>query len=176
MSKRSTRRKISAKSMKGTQLIFAGGETTITAEAEKTATFSMTLYSGGPIRPEGWSKPHPLVVDLDGMVVIRNGSIPFNRGHRGDEALVGQGTAKIAAGEIKITDGVFSFSNEHTTEIIESSKSGFVWASSMEAILLSTCLSNGLSESALPSRIHGRGYECRSRSHRSTRHSRSPST
>lgn len=118
--------------------ISVAGEADITAIADEPAKFAMVLYNGGPIRPGGWNAPHPLVLDLAGMSVIRGGSIPFNRGHVGDNALVGHGTAEVTATQIVINDGVFSFDNQYTKEIIEASKAGFKWASSMEATIQGT--------------------------------------
>lgn len=140
MRKRS-QRKHNANDMNGAKLQLSSCENPkILAGSEEgqSATFSMLLYAGGPIRPGGWRKPHPIVVDLKGMTVINAGSIPFNRGHKGDTALVGHGTAEIEATSIRINDGVFSFDNEHSQQIIASSKAGFQWASSMEVSLMST--------------------------------------
>lgn len=139
MSKRNKRRRINASAMNGAKLTFESGAPTIEAASEdKPATFSMQLYSGGPIRPGGWRQPHPIILDLSGMTVVRAGSIPFNRGHKGDQALVGHGTPKISSSDIRVEDGVFSFANDATNEIISAAKNGFTWGASMEATLVGT--------------------------------------
>ena len=56
--------------MSGTCHIEAAGN--VEGQENATSQFSMVLYSGGPMRPGGWKKKEPLIIDIAGIQVPEN--------------------------------------------------------------------------------------------------------
>lgn len=95
---------------------------------DKVPTFKMTAYTGGAMRVMGFFRP--VVVDLAG-VKMTGRTIPIFRDHNPTQ-IVGHGTAEIGAGDIKAS-GVVSADNEHSRDVMVSSRKGFPWQSSIGA-------------------------------------------
>lgn len=94
----------------------------------KIPTFSMLAYTGGPMRVSGFY--HPIVIDLAGMK-SSNKTIPIFRQHD-PLMIVGHGQAEISATDIRAS-GLVSADNEHSREVLSSSKAGFPWQASVGA-------------------------------------------
>lgn len=89
--------------------------------------FTMKAYTGGAMNVGGFFRP--VVVDLAGMKSSK--SVPIFRGHDPDK-IVGHGEASITANDISAT-GLISAENDHSREVIASSKNGFPWQASIGA-------------------------------------------
>ena len=95
---------------------------------EKVPTFTMTAYTGGPMRVGGFFRP--VVVDLAG-VKLASKQVPIFRDHDPSK-IVGHGSVEISASDIKAS-GVVSADNEHSRDVMSSSRKGFPWQASIGA-------------------------------------------
>jgi phage major head subunit gpT-like protein len=96
---------------------------------KKLPTFSMTAYTGVPMKLEGFY--HPVVVDLESASAPRQ-SVPVPRAHD-PERILGHTTAiDISAQRIKAS-GILSADNEHSAEIVRMAANGFPWQASIGA-------------------------------------------
>ena len=96
---------------------------------QKLRRFTMTAYTGGPMRLPGW--PEPVVVDLAGLRVSRQ-SRPILKDHD-RTAIVGH-TDEIRTGERTLeVAGVISGTGPVAQEIITTSENGFPWQASIGA-------------------------------------------
>lgn len=95
---------------------------------EKIPSFKMTAYRGGPMNVGGFFRP--VVVDLAGMKT-GNKQLPIFRGHDPDR-IIGHGEADIGATEIKAS-GLISADNDHSRDVVASSRRGFPWQASIGA-------------------------------------------
>jgi len=98
------------------------------AGEKKLATFGMTLYTGGKMRPRGYSQP--VVVDLS-TTTVASGSRPFLANHDPTQP-VGHGEITIDATSIKAT-GTMSVASSAAEGIKASAANGFPWKSSIGA-------------------------------------------
>jgi hypothetical protein len=101
------------------------------AEADgtpKTPTFTMLAYTGGAMRVARFTLP--IVVDLAGMKVGGK-QVPIFRDHDSTQ-IVGHGEVEITANDIRV-NGLISADNEHSRDVVTSSKKGFPWQSSIGA-------------------------------------------
>jgi phage major head subunit gpT-like protein len=98
------------------------------AEEGKPASFSMTAYTGGPLRVPGYQ--FPIVLDLTGTQFRRN--VIANLDHDSHKR-VGQVTETVNDGKQIILSGLFSAATEACDEVINSSRRGFEWEASIEA-------------------------------------------
>lgn len=104
---------------------------------DKPKRFSITGYTGGMMRLEGW--PYPVVVDLEGLSILRQ-DIPALYGHD-RERIVGQ-TSEISktAQRLKLTGSLRADAGAGNSpgaiaagEIIGLGKGGFAWQASIGA-------------------------------------------
>lgn len=100
------------------------------AEAKKPATFSMLAYTGGKIYPKGYRIP--VVVDLKSASVYTPEASPVYKEHEPRD-VVGHGQIVIdtTAHEIRLENGIVSGKTAAAAEVVESSKDGFPWRSSI---------------------------------------------
>jgi hypothetical protein len=98
--------------------------------------FEMVAYSGGKMSPNGWFADAPLIIDLAGMTTPKSGMMPVHRDHDPSQ-IVGHSTAIVAKTQLKVS-GVISGGNGAAAEVVQSSRNGFPWQSSVGANLLST--------------------------------------
>jgi hypothetical protein len=92
-------------------------------------SFTAIAYTGGVMHPKlaiAWNGP--VVIDLAGMAISQVN--PIHRDHAEGKP-IGHSTAVDNTGTRLVCSGVFSVSNEDTSEIIESSKKGFPWRPSV---------------------------------------------
>ena len=97
--------------------------------AEGTPRFRLYAYSGGVMYPKlaiNWSGP--VVTDLAGMT-IQSDSLPVHRDH--DTTRPVGHTTTINKGSELVAEGVFSFDNEDSQEVVASGKTGFPWKCSV---------------------------------------------
>jgi phage major head subunit gpT-like protein len=114
-------------------------------EADQLPTFSMILYTGGPIRPIGWWRREPLIVDLAGLQIPRQ-EIPIDKDHWID---IGHSTEIRNDGKTLTVEGVlsgYSFDDEDDDqaacaahEVVRFATNGFPWQSSMEGSIDKEC-------------------------------------
>lgn len=93
---------------------------------EKVPQFSMVAYTGGAMHV-GFH--HPVIVDLAGIKA--SGDIPIFRQHDPTQ-IVGHGKAEISDGGI-VASGIISADNEHSRDVVSSSRKGFPWQASIGA-------------------------------------------
>jgi len=91
--------------------------------------FSMTAYTGGPMRLAGWR--YPVVVDLAGMGIPKQ-SLPIRMGHDAAAGVGHTDSIQIAEGQLLAT-GVISRGTQVAQEVVASSKNGFPWQASIGA-------------------------------------------
>ena len=115
----------------GSELVLADCHVDIqAAEGEdKQPTFSMVAYTGGAMRPRGFSTP--VVIDLSGMKV-EGKSRPIFLGHDSSQ-IVGHSTQIKVDGSQVIAEGVISGGGSAAQEVINSGKNGFPWQASVGA-------------------------------------------
>ncbi len=101
-------------------------------EETSAKTFSMLAYSGGLMRVPVF--PQPVVVEISGIQITEK-SRPILRDHKISH-IVGHTTSIEKTGGGLRVSGVISAANAHASEVIESSKNGFPWQSSIGAIPL----------------------------------------
>lgn len=97
----------------------------------KQPTFDILAYTGGQLRVSGF--PHPVVVDLRGLEAKGNISALMDHDPK---QLVGQGTAKIAGGQVRMTGkitGDHSVAGEPAFKVVGHAKRGFQWPVSIGA-------------------------------------------
>lgn len=92
----------------------------------KTPTFKMTAYTGGVMQTAAFYQP--VVIDLGG-VSTPNKEIPIFRDHDRNK-IVGHGTPVVGAKDIT-AEGVVSAENEHSRDVVASSRKGFPWQASI---------------------------------------------
>ncbi len=81
---------------------------------KKLPTFTMTAYTGVPMKLEGFY--HPVIVDLETASAPRQ-SVPVPRAHD-PERILGHTTAiEVSAQRIRAS-GILSAENEHSAEIV----------------------------------------------------------
>lgn len=105
-------------------------------QAKKTPTFEMEAYTGKAIR-QWWSR-HPIVADLEGMEIPER-PIPIDLQHNRYSGGVGHTTSvEITKGDQPslLASGVISRATEAARDVVESSKNGFPWQSSMTLDIL----------------------------------------
>lgn len=98
----------------------------------KLRRFSMTAYTGGPMRLAGWD--HPVIVELSGIEIDER-SHPILMDHnRG--LIVGHtdqpGGVTVTDRELLVT-GVASGGNQVAEQVVNSSRNGFPWQASIGA-------------------------------------------
>ena len=98
-------------------------------DEDKQPTFSMVAYTGGAMRPRGFSTP--VVIDLSGMKV-EGKSRPIFMNHDSTK-IVGHSTAIKTEGTNIVAEGVISGGGEAAQEVIASGKKGFPWQASVGA-------------------------------------------
>lgn len=103
---------------------------------EKTATFTSVALTadGQPFTPSGWTRDEGLVVDIAGMELPDQVVVNFAHADN-DERLIGHGEATKTADPSLVVDGVFSVDGPDKDRVINSSRRGFSWKSSIEATL-----------------------------------------
>lgn len=92
--------------------------------------FSLTAYSGGPLRVSGYT--HEIVVDLAGLTT-RGGRVVVNLDHN-DKARVGHVTAIENDSRQLMLSGVVSGSGPAADEFVAAAEKGFPWGVSIEAV------------------------------------------
>ncbi len=109
---------------------WAGVEAAAEGGAPAPRRFSMVAYTGGAMALAGW--PHPVVVDLAGLVVPAR-SRPILKDHN-RSLIVGHTDAiNVADSSLNVT-GVVSGAGPVAREIVESSRNGFPWQASLGAL------------------------------------------
>lgn len=96
--------------------------------------FSMTAYTGGPMRVRSWADP--VVLDLTGIQAGR-ASRPVLLGHDPGE-IVGHTDSIKVEGTNLLVEGVVSGAGEAARQVTESSAKGFPWQASVGAVPLRT--------------------------------------
>ncbi|MGB0600400.1 MAG: Mu-like prophage major head subunit gpT family protein [Rubripirellula sp.] len=100
------------------------------AEGENVPSFEGVAYTGVPMRPGGWTKPYPVILDLRGGEYPNNHRVPIHRNHDIDRE-VGHST-EIKPGNELLISGLFSALDSHDTQRIRnSSKNGLPWQMSV---------------------------------------------
>jgi phage major head subunit gpT-like protein len=96
---------------------------------DKPGVFSMVAYTGGLLPVKGYK--YPVILDLKGVEFRRNvlANLDHNRERR-----VGQVTEHINDGTKIVLSGLLSAATDACEEVIESSKKGFEWEASIEAL------------------------------------------
>lgn len=110
----------------------SGGEFTLEASASEGGqrAFSMLAYTGVPMKLDGFH--HKVIVDLSSMHAPRQ-SIPTLRQHD-PERIAGHTTSvEVSAQRIRIA-GVLSGMEDHTRDLVHTSKGGFPWQASIGAM------------------------------------------
>lgn len=91
--------------------------------------FSMTAYTGGPMKIFGWR--HPVIVDLAGLAIPRQNR-PIRFGHDASTGVGHTDAIRVEAGQL-IATGVVSRDTTAAREVVASSKNGFPWQASIGA-------------------------------------------
>jgi phage major head subunit gpT-like protein len=102
---------------------------TVEHDDGKPGLFSMVAYTGGLLPVKGYK--YPVILDLKGVEFRRNvlANLDHDRTQR-----VGQVTEHINDGTKIVLSGLLSAATEACEEVIESSKKGFEWEASIEAL------------------------------------------
>lgn len=102
---------------------------TVEHDEGKPGLFSMVAYSGGLLPVKGYK--FPVILDLNGVEFRRNvlANLDHDRTQR-----VGQVTEHINNGKTIVLSGVLSAATDACEEVIASSKKGFEWEASIEAM------------------------------------------
>lgn len=96
-------------------------------DGQRLPTFSMTAYTGVPMRLEGYR--HPVIVDLASAKVPRQ-SVPVPLGHDRERIAGHTSSIEISQQRIRAT-GLLSAGNEHSANIARMAKNGFPWQASI---------------------------------------------
>lgn len=96
--------------------------------------FTMVAYTGAPMRPGGWWRDHPLILDISGMQKPPSGQVPIHRAH--DPLRVVGHSEAITGGSKVLIKGIMSVPNTHNAEVVGASKNKFPWQASVGARLL----------------------------------------
>ncbi len=107
----------------------SGEDVTIEAadgDGSSLVKFKMLAYTGGLMNP-GWG--YPVVVDIKGMKIVDK-KVPIRLQHDVDRGLGHTETVRKDNYQVR-AEGVFSRQNVHSAEIIQSSKDGYPWQSSV---------------------------------------------
>lgn len=99
-------------------------------DSNKTPTFSMTAYTGVPIRQ--WFYDAPVIVDLAGMEIAQK--IPVRLDHDPTQRIGHTTEVSISDGNI-IAKGLISHDNEYSRTVANSGKLGFPWQASIGALI-----------------------------------------
>lgn len=91
--------------------------------------FSMLAYTGAPMRPSGWWRDEPIVVDLAGLEVSAK-SRPILRDHDPAQVVGHSEDVRVDSAGLHI-DGVVSGAGPAASEVVESSRRGFPWQASI---------------------------------------------
>ncbi len=91
--------------------------------------FTMTAYTGGPMRIRGWR--HPIAIDLAGLSVSERPR-PILRDHDAGRIVGHTTSVKVSDGTL-LVEGVVSGAGSVAAEIVESSINGFPWQASVGA-------------------------------------------
>jgi len=91
--------------------------------------FTMTAYTGGPMRIRGWR--HPIAIDLAGLSVSERPR-PILRDHDAGRVVGHTTSVKVSDGTL-LVEGVVSGAGSVAAEIVESSINGFPWQASVGA-------------------------------------------
>lgn len=137
MLKRRKRRMIFASADNGMIQVEGTGSIQIAAVGEDGGPpkFAMNAYTGAAMRPNGWRRSEPLILDLAGIAFPKNGRIPIHRDHDTSK-VVGHSESISVDGGLQIR-GLVSGANSHANEVVGTSKNGFPWQSSVGAELTS---------------------------------------
>lgn len=102
---------------------------TVEHDEGKPGLFSMVAYSGGLLPVKGYK--FPVILDLQGVEFRRNvlANLDHDRTQR-----VGQVTEHVNDGTKIVLSGVLSAATDACEEVIASSKKGFEWEASIEAL------------------------------------------
>lgn len=119
--------------------IFRASGTEITIQAAeasqgaKTPRFTMTAYTGAPIRQV--FAEEPIVVDLEGMT-IPDRAIPIRLGHMSSEGVGHTEAVSVESVEGQlhlVASGVVSRATDAARDVVESGRQGFPWQASIGA-------------------------------------------
>ena len=91
--------------------------------------FSMTAYTGGPMRLMGWR--HPVIVDLAGLGIPTQ-SRPIREGHDAAHGVGHTDSIRVENGML-IASGIVSRDTAAAREVVASSRNGFPWQASIGA-------------------------------------------
>jgi hypothetical protein len=98
------------------QVIFgmraSGGSIELQAGARGLPRFTMTAYTGKPMKPRGWDRPHPLVVDLQGLELPTK--VPIDRDHG---PYIGHTTSLAKLPSALNAEGVLSAYSDHPDDL-----------------------------------------------------------
>lgn len=111
---------------------------TVTLEAAgegmKIPTFDAIAYTGGPMRPNLTPPfPHPVVVDLDGMM-FQPEQTPMLRDHDFGRHVGHANSVRVEAGQL-FAAGIISGGGPDAIEVVDASGKGFKWKLSIGADL-----------------------------------------
>jgi len=96
--------------------------------ADKPIRFTMTAYTGGPMRVDGYYDP--VVIDLEGLEA--KPPFPSLRDHDMGQIVGHIDEAEI--GSVVKVGGIISGANEFAAQVVSSSKAGFPWKASIGAM------------------------------------------
>jgi len=91
--------------------------------------FSMTAYTGGPMKLTGWR--YPVIVELSGLT-IPSQNRPIRMGHDSAQG-VGHTDSILVQGSHLVASGVVSRDTSAAKEVVVSSRNGFPWQASIGA-------------------------------------------
>jgi len=91
--------------------------------------FSMTAYTGGPMKLSGWR--YPVIVELSGLN-IPSQNRPIRLGHDAAQG-VGHTDSLLVQGGRLIAGGIVSRDTNAAKEVVASSRNGFPWQASIGA-------------------------------------------
>ena len=120
--------------------------------------FTMTAYTGGPMRLEGWDAP--VVVDLAGMA-IPSQNRPIRLQHSAKEGVGHTDKVEVANGAL-LAAGVISRATQAAKDVAESGRNGFPWQASIGAkVKKFEFVKAGQSATANGKRVDGPAYVVR---------------
>ena len=127
--------KIEATQSQGNSVVFACAPEWVEANAGADGKpaglprFSMTAYTGGPMKLSGWR--YPVIVELSGLN-IPSQNRPIRLGHDAAQG-VGHTDSLLVQGGRLIAGGIVSRDTNAAKEVVASSRNGFPWQASIGA-------------------------------------------
>ena len=120
--------------------------------------FTMTAYTGGAMRLEGWDAP--VVVDLAGMAIPTQNR-PIRLQHKATEGVGHTDKVEVANGAL-LAAGVISRATAAAKDVAESGRNGFPWQASIGAkVKKFEFVKAGQSATANGKRVDGPAYVVR---------------